>query len=159
MSDCGRDPGSAPSFAVDQELVDAAIALVHARFDESGAEAGAAAMRLSDGAIVTSVAPAALNSAVELCHETGALCEAYKRGLDVVASVCVTRLEDRRDLWILSPCGVCQERLLVYGPDVAVGVPAPGDPTRWVSVRLRDVQPHWWGQVFPEEGYRWPERS
>ena len=72
MSDHGRDPSRAPSFAVDQELVDAAIALVHARFGESGAEADAAAMRLRDGKIVTSVAPAALNPAAELCHETGA---------------------------------------------------------------------------------------
>jgi len=142
---------------VDQELVDAAVALARAR-GGGDAETGAAAMRLSNGAIVTSVAPPALNSAVQLCHETGAFCEAYKRGENVVASICVSRPEKHHEFWVLAPCGVCQERLMIFGPDVAVGVPAPENPTQWSSVRLRDVQPHWWGQVFPEEGYAWPQR-
>lgn len=155
----GQDPAGGTPLAIDQELVDAAIALVHARFGDNEPDAGAAAMRLSSGAIVTSVAPTALNPAVELCHETGAFCEAHKRDEAVVASVCVTRPAGRHNFWILSPCGVCQERLLVDGPHVAVGVPAPHDPTEWASVRLRDVQPHWWGQVFPEEGYAWPDET
>ena len=40
-------------------------------------------------------------------------------------------------------------------PDVAVGVPDLDDPRRWRSLLLRDVQPHWFARVFPEDGI-WP---
>jgi cytidine deaminase len=139
--------------SVDQEMVDAAIGLARER--AAGVEwGGAAALRLDDGAIVTSIAPEAPNNAVRLCHETGAICEAYKRGRRVVASVCVTAAGGDRGYWVLAPCGVCQERLFAYGPDVEVGVPEPADPRRWRTLRLRDVQPHWFARVFPEDP--WP---
>lgn len=132
--------------------MDAAIHLIEARLP--GQEwAGAAAIRLDDGSVLTSTAPKALNPAVELCHETGALCEAYKLGRSVVASVCVIRSDQHGAFWILAPCGVCQERLFAHGPAVAVAVPHPGDPRRWRSLRLDEVQPHWWQTVFPDESH------
>jgi cytidine deaminase len=136
--------------AVDQELVDAAASLADARLP--GEEwAGAAALRLDDGSILTSMAPRAVNPAVELCHETGALCEAFRLDRTVVASVCVIRSDQLGAFWILTPCGVCQERLFAHGPAVAVAVPEPEDPRRWQSLRLDEVQPPWWGRVFPDE--------
>jgi hypothetical protein len=35
-----------------------------------------------------------------------------------------------RGYWVLAPCGVCQERLFAYGPDVEVAVPEAADPRR-----------------------------
>jgi cytidine deaminase len=133
--------------AIDQELVDAAVNLVEARLPQVE-WAGGAAMRLHDGTIVTSLAPKARNPAVETCHETGALCEAYKLDKNVVASVCVIRSSPSGDFWILTPCGVCQERLFSYGPAVEVAVPEADDPRKWRSLRLDEVQPHWWSKVF-----------
>jgi cytidine deaminase len=139
--------------AIDQELVDAATELLRTRLP--GRDwAGAAALRLDDGTVLTSIAPEAVNGAVQLCHETGAICEAFKRGRRVVASVCVTAADNDRGYWVLAPCGVCQERLFAYGPDVEVGVPEPAAPRRWRTLRLRDLQPHWWVRVFPDEP--WP---
>ena len=115
--------------AVDQELVDAAIELARTRFPRQD-WSGAAALRLDDGAILTSTAPEFPNDAVRLCHETGAICEAFKRGRQVVASVCVTAADGDRGYWVLAPCGVCQERLFAYGPDVEVAVPEAADPRR-----------------------------
>ncbi|HVV20143.1 MAG TPA: cytidine deaminase [Pseudonocardiaceae bacterium] len=139
--------------AVDQALVDAAIDLAHTRFADQP-WSGAAALRLDNGAILTSTGPDAPNAAASLCHETGALCEAFKLNRKVVASVSVTAAENSGDYWILAPCGICQERLFAYGPDVEVGVPEPTDPRRWHTLRLRDVQPHWFARVFP--GQQWP---
>lgn len=138
--------------AVDHDLVAAAIDLVRTRFP-GAPQAGAAALRLADGTVLTSTAPEFPNSAVQLCHETGAICEAHKLGVPVTASVCVTTAPD--GFWVLTPCGVCQERLLVHGPDVAVGVPEPADPRRWRSLLLRDVQPHWFARAFAEDN-PWP---
>jgi cytidine deaminase len=138
---------------IEQDLVDAAIALTRSRFPGE-AWAGAAALRLDDGTVLTSTAPHPPNAAVQLCHETGAICEAFKRGRRVVASVCVTAADEDRGFWILAPCGVCQERLFAYGPDVEVAVPDAEDHRRWHTLRLRDVQPHWFARVFAEDG--WP---
>ncbi|CCB78496.1 MULTISPECIES: cytidine deaminase [Streptomycetaceae] len=150
--------------AVDQELVDAAVQLARTRF--AGRQwSGAAALRLEDGTVLTSTAPQAPDSAVALCHETGAICEAFKRGRRVVASVCVTAAGAGAGYGILAPCGVCQERLFAYGPDVQVAVPEPADPRRWRTLRLRDVQPHWFARVFADDVWpfdegapRWPCR-
>lgn len=152
--------------AVDQALVDAAIDLAHGRF-AGQPWSGAAALRLDNGTILTSTGPDAPNVAASLCHETGAICEAFKLGRKVVASVCVTAADNDNtgEYWILTPCGICQERLLAHGPDVEVGVPEPSDPRRWHTLRLRDVQPHWFGRVFPGEEWspddrtRQPERA
>ena len=145
-----------PRMAVDRELVDAAIELARTRFPGQH-WSGAAALRLDDGAVLTSTAPGVPNSAVSLCHETGAICEAFKRGRRVVASVCVTAADADRGYWILAPCGVCQERLFAYGPDVEVAVPEPENPRRWRTLRLRDVQPYWFARVFPDDV--WPFES
>ena len=127
---------------LDQKLVDAAIAFTQARY-AIGEEAGAAAMYTSSGKILVSTFFDSPNDAVRLCHETGAICEAHKLGEVVTASVCVNRLSDGR-FHILSPCGICQERLYLWGGAVEVAVPVAGDPTRWVSKTLAEVQPYYW---------------
>ncbi|TLW93119.1 cytidine deaminase [Saccharomonospora piscinae] len=131
-------------------LVAAAADLVDSRFP--GRDwAGAAAMALDDGTLLTSTAPEVVNPAVELCHEVGALCEAYRIGRPVVASVCVVRADQGRGFWVLSPCGVCQERLRFYGPGVEVAVPEANDPALWRMVTLGELQSHWWATVFDGE--------
>lgn len=111
-------------------------------------------MLLANGAILTSTAPAAFNPSVEVCHETGAYCEAYRLDVEIVASVCVYRDTDDRFL-VLSPCGVCLERLAVYGPEVLVGVPADNDPTQPSWVQLREAHPHYWRTAFADHPHVW----
>jgi cytidine deaminase len=124
----------------DQDLFHAARSLLQDRFGDTP-WSGAAAVRLADGTILTSTAPDAVNPAVELCHETGALCEAFKLDADVRESICVVQPEPG-SFQVLAPCGVCQERLFLYGPTVRVGVPSPHGGWRFVS--LTEVQPHYW---------------
>ena len=45
-----------------------------------------------------------------LCCETGAICEAHKRGERVVATVCVGRDDEQHAFEILAPCGLCMDR-------------------------------------------------
>jgi cytidine deaminase len=146
------------AMAVDQALVDAAIDLATTRF-AGEPWSGAAAVRLDDGAVLTSTGPDAPNVAASLCHETGAICEAFKLGRRIVATVCVTAARTDGQYWILAPCGICQERLFAHGPDVEVGVPEPGNPTHWQTLRLADVQPHWFGHVFEHTEDQAPQRK
>ena len=131
---------------LDQRLIDTAVAFVNARFPGEG-WAGCAAMYTEDGQVLVSTAPETLNDSVALCHETGAICEAHKLDKRVTASVCVSR-DDQGRFHILTPCGVCQERLMVWGDDVEVAVPKPEDSAAWEARRLADVQPYYWRRPF-----------
>jgi cytidine deaminase len=133
---------------IDQLLVDAAIAQARARFPQGCA--GAAALYTSDGRILTSVCLDTPNESANLCHETGAICEAYRLDLHVTASVCVSRSTPTDPFIILSPCGICQERLATWGLEVEVAVPSPTDPTQWQAKALRVVQPFYWHNAFDD---------
>jgi cytidine deaminase len=134
-------------------VVDACRTLIDSRFPDDS-ERGAAAMLLADGTILTGTSPDAANSSVEVCHEIEPYCGAFRLGQSIVASVCLHRVADGRFL-VLSPCGVCRERLAVHGPDVLVAVADETDPTVVQWVTLKDVLPHYWLTVFPEETEAW----
>ena len=130
---------------VDQKLFDSVVAFIEQRFGKNSDE-GAAAIYTESGKIIISTAPETLNDSVSLCHETGAYCEAYKINEKVVASICVHQNKDGSNI-VLTPCGVCQERLFIYGDDVEVGV--PGDDSNFFkSLKLKEVQPFHWRNVL-----------
>jgi cytidine deaminase len=123
--------------------------LIDSRFPDDG-DHGGAAMLLGDGTILTGTAPDAVNASVEVCHEIEPYCGAYRLNQRVVASVCLHRQPGGRTV-VLSPCGVCRERLAVYGPGVLVAVADRSDPTIVVWKTLRDVLPDYWMTAFPDE--------
>jgi cytidine deaminase len=129
--------------------VDACRGLLQERFRDDDHH-GAAAMLLDDGTVVTGTAPDAQNASVEVCHEIEPYCAAFRLGRSIVASVCLHREPGGRTL-VLSPCGVCRERLATHGPDVLVAVAHPRDPTVVVWKPLRDVLPDYWLSVFRED--------
>jgi cytidine deaminase len=129
--------------------VQACRSLIADRFDDDDHHGGAA-MLLDDGTIVTGTAPDAINSSVEVCHETEPYCAAFRLGRSIVASVCLLREPGGRTV-VLSPCGVCRERLAVHGPEVLVAVADAEDPTLIVWKRLKDVLPDYWMTAFPDE--------
>jgi cytidine deaminase len=135
---------------LDQSLVDAAIQQALARFPTG--YAGAAAVRTRAGAVLTSVCFDPPNEGAGLCHETGAYCEANRLDDPVVATVCVSRSAPGRPFLVLAPCGICQERLALWGTDVEVAVAVAGQPGAWQSKRLSDLQPHYWRKAVEDAG-------
>ena len=131
---------------LDEHLIQACKDFIAERFPSTDVE-GAAAMYTEDGQILISTAPEVINAGTNLCHEVGAICEAYKLNKTVTASACVSRDEDGAYL-ILTPCGICQERLYIWGGDLEVAVPAAGDPTQWEMKLLKEVQPYYWAKLF-----------
>ena len=130
-----------------QHLIDAAIELIKERYPEGDDWKGAAALQTRTGRVLTSTAPMMPLAATDLCHETGAMCEAYKLNEEVTASVCVTR--DKGRYHILAPCGICQERLYLWGPDVEVAVPLRDDTTQWQIKKLSEAHPYYWKNGYP----------
>ena len=104
--------------------------LIDTRFPDDD-HRGAAAMLRDDGSILTGTSPDAMNASVEVCHEIEPYCGAYRLGRQVEASVCLHRQPGGRTV-VLSPCGVCRERLAVHGPGVLVAVASPHDATKVV---------------------------
>lgn len=100
--------------------LDTCRSLIRDRFGADD-DRGAAAILLDDRAIVTGTAPEALNSSVQACHEIDSYCAAFRLGRSVLVSVCPYRESGRRTL-VLSPRGVCRERLAADGPSVLVAV-------------------------------------
>jgi cytidine deaminase len=127
--------------------VAACRALIGDRFSDEEHH-GAAAMLLDDGTILTGTAPPAINPSVEVCHETEPYCAAFRLDRRIVASVCLHREPGGRTV-VLSPCGVCRERLAVHGPNVLVAVADADDPTQVVWKTLKHVLPHYWMTAFP----------
>ncbi len=143
---------------LDQRLVDAAIDQMNRRWsaDEYG---GAAAVYLEDGQILTSVCLDNINAGVTLCHETGAICQAYTLDKRVTASVCVSRKPGSAEIFVLAPCGICQERLALWGPEVQVGVGDQSAPAGWTSRTLLEVNPFYWAAHFATDGDPWPSTA
>jgi len=131
---------------LDQTLVEAAIELLESRFPKS--EGIAAAVRTDDGRILTSVVFDPEWGGGGLCAETGAILEVHKLGKRVVAVVCVSRLSGKAPIVILTPCGICQERLFHWGGAVEIAIPDPNDPAKWVPKTLAEVQPYYWVNVY-----------
>ena len=135
---------------LDQALVDAATDFLNKRFSKSDEWVGAAAMYSEDGQIFISTAPDGINESASLCHETGAICDAYKENKRITASVCISR-DDEGIVHILTPCGVCQERLMFWGDTVEVAVPKGNDSTMWETKTLAEVQPYYWYKPFQKK--------
>ena len=115
---------------VDEVLYRAAVGLFESRL-ASVDWATAAALRMDDGSIRVGIALDNINSGAGLCAEVGPIAQAYTEGRRVVDSICVTRSRDRQHDLVLAPCGLCQERLALWGPDVEVGVFDAEDPEGW----------------------------
>jgi cytidine deaminase len=133
--------------------VEACRSLIEDRFP-AGTHRGAAAMLLEDGTVLTGTSPEAINPSVQVCHEIEPYCGAFRLDRRILASVCLHRVPDGRFL-VLSPCGVCRERLAMHGPDVLVAVAGPDDPTAVHWVRLGEALPHYWMTAFPDELTGW----
>lgn len=128
------------------DLYEAAVALVEQRYPRGWG--GAAAARLSSGTIVTSIAPDTKNDALSLCMEVGAYLEAHKRDESVTHSLCLCREDEHSAYVILSPCGICQERLVHWGGDVRVAVSTGSNDL--VMKSLRELMPYHWSMVNGE---------
>ncbi|OEH93612.1 cytidine deaminase [Bacillus solimangrovi] len=134
---------------IEQQLYQTAIELIKMRYPRGWG--GAAAMCLEDGQIVTSVAPEVINDQTNLCIETGSILEAHKLNKKVTHAICVVRDDESTEFKILSPCGICQERLFYWGREVQVAV-STADNRRPVSFKsLGELQPFHWSLAYKDE--------
>lgn len=112
-------------------LFELAAETAHAEARRSAdGEGVAAAARTRAGSQLTGVWIDAMVDSACLCAETGPVCEAQRTKDPIVASVCVRWTEPTGPV-VLPPCGICQERLAVFGTDVLVAVSRDGETTEF----------------------------
>lgn len=108
---------------------------------------GVGVVHTQQGSYFTSVALESANASVLLCIETGAMCEAHKFNEKVTHCLCVVREDENSPFQVLSPCGVCQERLRYWGEEVQVGVTTEDGSLLFVT--LKELQPYHWTHAYP----------
>ncbi|WP_179878552.1 cytidine deaminase [Vibrio cholerae] len=129
--------------SIEKDLYDAAAQLIVKRYPTGWG--GAAAVRTQSGKILTSVAPDVKNDALSLCMEVGAYLEAHKLNEVVTHSLCICREDEHGEFLVLSPCGICQERLVDWGGDVRAAIST--EKNELVFKTLRELMPHHWSLV------------
>ncbi len=132
---------------IEQEMYDRATEFIKKRYPKDWG--GAAVIHTKEGNFFTSVAIDSANSSVLLCIETGAICEAHKYNEEVTHCLCVVRDDENSPFKVLSPCGVCQERLRYWGGDVKVGVTTEDGSLKFTA--LKKLQPYHWTNAYPAD--------
>lgn len=131
---------------MEEELFAAAKQLINSRYPTGWG--GAAAIATKSGKILTSVAPDTKNDSLSLCMEVGACLEAHKLNEQVTHSLCICRDSERSEFIILTPCGICQERLSHWGGDICVAI--SNAENKLIFKKLRELMPFHWSLVNGE---------
>lgn len=135
------------NFDVENRMYQLATELIEKRFPLGWG--GAGVVHTAQGSYFTSVALESANASALLCIETGAMCEAHKYQEQVTHCLCVVRDNEKAPFKVLSPCGLCQERLAYWGSDVFVGVTTTDNSLLFVP--LKQLQPYHWSQAYPAD--------
>lgn len=134
-------------YPVEKIMLQKATELIERRY--STGWGAAAVIHTAKDNYFTSVAIETSNAAASLCIEVGAMCETHKAQEKVTHCLCIVREDESSPFRVLSPCGICQERLRFWGEDVQVGVTTGTEEI--LFVKLGELQPYHWTNAYPEE--------
>ena len=133
-------------FIIERDMRRLAIELIEKRYPTGWG--GAGVVHTANGNYYTSVSIDTANASAILCIETGAMLEAHKYNEKVTHCLCLIRDDESSPYRVLSPCGICQERLRYWGEDVQVAVTTPDHSVLFVE--LKELQPYQWSKAYPE---------
>lgn len=129
---------------IEKEMYKKAVQLIEKRYPTGWG--GAGVVHTANGNYYTSVAIDTANASAALCIETGAMLEAHKYNEKITHCMCLVRDDENSKFKVLSPCGICQERLRYWGEDVQVAVVTNDDSLLFVE--LRELQPYHWTKAY-----------
>ncbi len=133
--------------AIENKMYQLAVELIEKRYPTDWG--GAAVVRTENDNYYTSVAIETANASAVLCIEVGAMCEAHKYNEKVTHCLCIVRDDEKSPYKVLSPCGICQERLRFWGDEVQVAVTTKGNELKFVT--LKELQPYHWTNAYSDD--------
>ena len=142
-------------YRIENEMYQKAVALIESRYPVGWG--GAGVVRTAQGNYYTSVAIETANASAIVCIELGAMLEAHKYNERVTHCLCLVREEETAPYRVLSPCGICQERLRYWGDTVQVAVTTKDGEMRFVE--LKELQPYHWTDAYPADALEHWEES
>lgn len=135
------------NFNIEKEMYRRAIELIEKRYPKGWG--GAGVVHTANGHYFTSVSIDTANASAVLCIETGAMLEVHKFNEKVTHCMCLVRDDENSPYKVLSPCGICQERLRFWGEDVQVAVTTQDNSLLFVP--LHELQPYHWSGAYPSD--------
>ncbi len=132
---------------IENKMYQLAVELIEKRYPTDWG--GAAVIRTENDNYYTSVAIETANASAVLCIEVGAMCEAHKYQEKVTHCLCLVRDDENAPFKVLTPCGICQERLRFWGDSVQVGVTTNDSTLKFVT--LKELQPYHWTDAYSTE--------
>lgn len=67
----------------------------------------------------------------------------------VTHCMCLIRDDEESKYRVLSPCGICQERLRDWGEDMQMAVTTEDEDIRFIE--LKELQPYHWTRAYPAD--------
>ena len=135
------------NYEIENEMYRKAVELIEIRYPVGWG--GAGVVHTANGNYYTSVSIETANASAIVCIELGAMLEAHKYNEKVTHCMCLIRDDEKSEFRVLSPCGICQERLRYWGEDVQVAVTNKEEKIRFVE--LKELQPYHWTKAYPDE--------
>ena len=132
---------------IENKMLEIAKELIEKRYPKGWG--GAAVIHTAEDHYFSSVAIETANSSAALCIEVGAMCDAHKYNEKVTHCLCIVRDQENSPYKVLSPCGICQERLRYWGEEVQVGVTTENGEILFVE--LKELQPYHWTKAYNRE--------
>jgi len=130
--------------SADKALVAAAIAAVKAPVHQlDGGKTPAlvgAALRLSDGSIITSTNLIADVGSLSVCAEPVAIAQAIRHLDKKIEAIVAVYHAKGQEPQVISPCGRCREAVTDYAPDCVVILREPGKKSLF-KVKALDLLP------------------
>ncbi|MBP1040927.1 cytidine deaminase [Vagococcus sp. BWB3-3] len=108
---------------------------------------GVAGVLLDTNDILTSISPDFPNEGSSVCMELGSMLEAANQNKNITHTICLVRHDEMSPLKILSPCGICLERLRFWGNDVMCALTSDS-VLDLKFAKLSELQPHHWHKVY-----------
>ncbi len=133
------------NFEVEKEMYEIAKEFLQKRYPVGWG--GVAVVRTEKGNYFTSVSIETANASAVLCIETGAILEAHKYNEKVTHCLCLVRDDEKSPFKVLTPCGICQERLRYWGESVFAAVTTNDGSLLFMT--LGELQPHHWSKAYP----------
>ena len=135
------------NYEIEDNMYRKAVELIEKRYPAGWG--GAGVVHTSQGNDYTSVSIETANASAVVCIELGAMLEAHKYNEKVTHCMCLVRDDENSPYRVLTPCGICQERLRYWGEEVQVAVTTEENQVKFVE--LRELQPYHWTKAYPAD--------
>lgn len=131
---------------IEERLYRVAVNFLNKRFPIGWGGVGVA--YTDKGKFLISVAPDVFNASVELCVETGVILEAFKLNEKITHMLGIVRDNENEEVKVLTPCGVCQERLSYFGRNLKCAV--TNLENKLIFKTLEELMPYYWGNAYED---------